>query len=280
MKPLRGLRLLSLGLNLPAPVAAQQARRLGARVRKIEPPDGDPVAAMVPAVYAELHQGVAVQRLDLRQPAGLAALRRELARADVLLSSFRPQALQRLGLGWRLLRREHPGLWQVAIVGSLQAPDEAGHDLTYQAQLGLLDAGLPATLWADMSGAQAALLALHQVALGKQQGATPRCLQIGLADALAEAAAPRRWGLTQAGGLLGGRHAGYQVYACRGGRVALAALEPKFAAALAACAGLPTPTPWLHPATQSQLRAWVAAQDVDALRALAAAHDLPLVVCP
>lgn len=279
-RPLAGLRLLSLGLNLPAPVAAQQARQLGARVRKIEPPGGDPVAAMAPAVYAELHQGVKVLRLDLREAKGQAALQRELARADVLLSSFRPQAMQRLGLGWRRLQQDHPALWQVAIVGSLAAPDEAGHDLTYQAQLGLLASSLPATLWADMSGAQAALLALHQVRLGQLQGQAPRCLKVGLADELAAAAAPRRWGLTQAGGLLGGRHAGYQVYDCRDGRVALAALEPKFATALARCAGLPEGTRWLHPDTQAQLAAWCAGQSAEALRALALQHDLPLVVCP
>ena len=280
MKPLRGLRLLTLGLNLPAPVAAQQARRLGARVRKIEPPAGDPVAAMAPAVYAELHQGLKISRLDLAQPAGQEALRRELARTDVLLTSFRPQALRRLGLGWTALRREFPSLWQVAIVGDLAAPDEPGHDLTYQAGLGLLGDALPPSLWADMSGAQAALLALHQVQLARLRGEPPRRLSIGLADALAHAAAPRRWGLTAAGGLLGGRHAGYGVYPCRDGRVAVAALEPKFADALAACAGLPAPVRWLMPATQAQLAAWFADQDQAMLTRLAATHDLPLVVCP
>ncbi len=279
-RPLAGLRLLTLGLNLPAPVAAQQARRLGARVRKIEPPGGDPVATMAPAVYAELHQGVTVRRLSLTEPAGQAALRAELARADVLLTSFRPQALRRLGLGWRALHREFPALWQVAIVGELAAPDEPGHDLTYQAGLGLLGDALPPSLWADMTGAQAALLALHQVQLGRLQGGTPRLLAIGLADALAQAAAPRRWGLTTPGGLLGGCHAGYGVYPCRDGRVAVAALEPKFADALAACAGLPAPVRWLAPATQTQLAAWLAARSSAELRQLAAAHDLPLVVCP
>jgi len=279
-KPLRGLRLLTIGLNLPAPVAAQQARRLGARVRKIEPPSGDPVAQMAPAVYAELHQGVAVQRLHLGEAAGQRALQRELARADVLLSSFRPQALRKLGLDWRRLRAVHPQLWMVAIVGALAEPDAPGHDLTYQAGLGLLAADLPPSLWADMCGAQQAVLALHQVALARARGEAPRCLRVGLADALAQAAAPQRWGLTAAGGLLGGRHAGYQVYACRDGRVAVAALEPKFAQSLAACAGLAEPVRWLDPEPRERLAAWFAGQTVAQLRALALARDLPLEVCP
>lgn len=279
-RPLAGLRLLTLGLNLPAPVAAQQARQLGARVRKIEPPAGDPVAAMAPAVYAELHQGVAVRRLDLREPAGQRALQTELARADVLLSSFRPAAMRRLGLGWKLLRRAQPGLWLLSIEGELAAPDEAGHDLTYQAGLGLIGDRLPPSLWADMAGAQAALLALHQIQLARLRGEPPRRLRVGLADALAQAAAPRRWGLTAPGGLLGGAHAGYQVFACQGGRVAVAALEPKFASALADCAGLGAAPRWLAASTREQLAAWFAGQTVDGLRRLAAERDLPLVVRP
>jgi crotonobetainyl-CoA:carnitine CoA-transferase CaiB-like acyl-CoA transferase len=256
--PLRGLRILTLGLNLPAPVAAQQARQLGARVRKIEPPGGDPVRALAPAVYDELHAGVAVRELDLRESAGQRELRRELARADVLLTSFRPAALKRLGLDWRRLRAAHPTLWQVAIVGSLSAPDEAGHDLTYQAQLGLVGAQLPPSLWADMAGAQAALLALHQVQIGRLQQQAPRCLKVGLQDALAQAAAPRRWGLTAPGGLLGGALSRYAVMECVDGRLAVAALEPHFAARL--------PEP-----------AWLRRQTVVQLNRLAADQDLPLL---
>jgi alpha-methylacyl-CoA racemase len=275
---LAGLRVLSLGLNLPAPVAAQRARRLGARVRKIEPPGGDPVARMAPAVYAELHAGVRVLSLDLLSEAGQRRLQIELARADVLLTSFRPRALRTLGLGWRALQRAFPLLWMVSIEGSLAAPDEPGHDLTYQAQLGLLEHSLPPSLWADLCGAQAAVEALHQVQIGQLRGAAPRCLRVGLREALAEAAAPRRWGLTTPGGLLGGRHAGYQVLPCRDGRVALAALEPKFATTLARLAALQEPVDWLQP--QPALAAWAASHTRAELQQLATAHDLPLVVFP
>jgi alpha-methylacyl-CoA racemase len=278
--PLRGLRILSVGLNLPAPVAAQRARQLGARVRKIEPPGGDPVALMAANLYSELHAGVTVQRLDLGSEAGQRQLQRELARTDVLLSSFRPKAMARLGLGWRALHRRYPRLWQVAVFGCLAAPDAAGHDLTYQAELGLVQQSLPPTLWADLCGAQAALTALHQVQIGHLRGEPGRLLKIGLQEALAEAAAPRRWGLTRPGDLLGGRHAGYQVFACRDGRVAVAALEPKFAHALADCAGLSEPVNWLGRTTQQALAAWFAQRGSAELRDLALQRDLPLVVCP
>ncbi len=277
MKSLKGLRLLSLGLNLPAPVAAQRAKALGARVRKLEPLTADPLAHWAPGLYAELHAGIRVQRVDLRTPAGQGALQRALAGTDVLMTSFRPSALARLGLGWKGLQQRYPQLWQVAIVGSAEAPQEAGHDLTYQAHAGLLPSqGLPANLWADMAGAQAALLALHQVRLGEPG----RKLVVGLQDALHELALPHQWGLTQAGALLGGGHALYQRYTCRDGELALAALEPKFAQGLAALAGLPAGCDWFALQTQASLQRWFAAHTSAQLAALSAQHDFPLVVCP
>lgn len=283
-RPLRGLRILSLGLNLPAPVALQTCRGLGARVRKVEPPAGDPVAAFAPELYAELHEGVRVLRLDLKQAAGQAALQRELAATDVLLSSFRPSALQRLCLGWRSLQRQYPQLWQVAIVGGCGArAEEAGHDLTYQAEAGLLPpTGLPRTLLADMGGAAQAVQAVLQAALGRSQGARPRRLEVGLAEAARGLAAPLRWGLTAPGGMLGGAHALYQVLPCRDGRVALAALEPHFAQRLAELMGLPPagPTAWLKPERHQAVAAWCSGKTRAELSDLAQRLDLPLVVCP
>ncbi len=284
-RPLRGLRVLSLGLNLPAPVALQRCRELGARVAKLEPPQGDPVAWIAPALYRELHQGVRVQQLDLKTAAGARRLEQALDRCDVLLTSFRPSALRRLGLGWRSLHPRWPQLWQVAIVGASGAgAEDAGHDLTYQTEQGLLPAGttLPTTLLADMGGAQAAVAAVLQAALGRAQGLPARRLEVGLADAANDLARPLRWGLTHPGGLLGGGHALYRVLPCRDGRVALAALEPHFAARVAALAGIQagSATFWLKPAAHQAVSAWVAAHSCAELATLAREHDLPLVVCP
>ncbi|MBB5206427.1 crotonobetainyl-CoA:carnitine CoA-transferase CaiB-like acyl-CoA transferase [Inhella inkyongensis] len=284
MAALRGLRLLSLGLNLPAPLALQRCVQLGAKACKVEPPDGDLVARVQLALYASLHRGVRVLALDLKSAAGQRALARELARADVLLTSFRPSALRRLGLSWAALRREHPGLWQVRIVGAAGVrAEESGHDLCYQAEQGLVQGlQMPTSLLADLGGAQMAVQAVFEAALGRAQGRRPRCLTVSLGEAAEFAAQPLRWGLTAPGGLLGGGHAGYAVYACADGRVAVAALEPHFAQRLAAAAGLMlrSPADWMRPATHVALRTWMAGQSKAALLALAHAQDWPLVVCP
>ena len=120
--PLKGLRVLSISLNLPGPAALQRLHQLGARCQKIEPPSGDPMRHFLPQAYADLHQGVRVSSADLKTAAGQATLHKALTQTDVLLTSFRPSALRKLGLGWAALHKRYPHLCQIAIVG---APGEA-----------------------------------------------------------------------------------------------------------------------------------------------------------
>ena len=291
-KPLAGLRVLSLALNLPGPAALARLQALGAEVRKIEPPAGDPMRAMCPPLYRAMHRGVAVRTLDLKTAPGQAALQQELREADLLLTSFRPAALARLGLSRRQLQRQHPALASVAIVGQTgRRANLPGHDLTYQAQAGLIDAArLPPTLLADMTGAllavEAAMGALWTTlratrcrmiawerpgALMQRALAGPGIpgahLQVALADAARFAALPRRAGLTQAASLLGGALPGYAVHPCRDGLVAIAALEPHFAESLASIAGGPS---------RRAITRWCKAHTVTELQALALQYDLPL----
>src|SRR6185503_19199255 len=84
-------------------------------------------------------QGQTVLRLDLKSADGRAQLDELLAQADLLLASFRPSALQRLGLDWESLHARHPRLCFVGIIGYAAPFEErTGHDLTYQGDLGLL----------------------------------------------------------------------------------------------------------------------------------------------
>ncbi|MBH9553757.1 CoA transferase [Inhella gelatinilytica] len=282
-RPLRGLRILSLGLNVPAPIALQRAKALGAKVLKVEPPGGEALAQAAPRAYADLNAGIRIVHKDLKTESGLAWLQAELARCDVLLTSFRRSAMDRLGLSWRTLQRAHPQLWHVAVVsGQGQRADEAGHDLTYQAEVGLLAPGspMPRSLLADMAGAEQATQALLMAALGRLQGARPRYLEIGLAEAAAELARPVTWGVTAPGAVLGGGHAFYRFLRCQDGWVALAALEPHFAARVAQVAGLAAGWNPMGVETHRAVARWVRRQTGAALRELARTQDLPLVVCP
>jgi crotonobetainyl-CoA:carnitine CoA-transferase CaiB-like acyl-CoA transferase len=286
-KPLAGLRILSLALNLPGPAALMRCRRMGATCLKIEPPSGDPMARYSPQAYAQLHEGVKVLAADLKTDAGQALLHAELEKTDVLLTSFRPSALPKLGLGWKDLHARHPVLCQVSIVGAPgEGAEEPGHDLTYLAQNDLVPGlELPATLYADMGGSIMAAEAVLQAALHLNTryaggGETPRGihLEVPLSDAAAYLGLPRHWGLTRPDGAVGGAHAGYRIYACRDGRVAVAALEPHFAAALCAQAGLPPPDSraMFAPATHAAIEGFLAHRNCDELDRIAREHDIPL----
>jgi alpha-methylacyl-CoA racemase len=280
-KPLRGTRILSLALNLPGPAALMRLSALGATCVKLEPPAGDPMQAYQAGAYAEMHADVRVVQADLKMDAGRQILQRELARADVLLTSFRPSALQRLGLAWTRLHRQYPNLCLVSIVGAPGPLAEIpGHDLTYMAEQDLVSGlALPPTLFADMGGAllasEAVLLALMQ---RQQTGRAPRH-EVALSQAAAWLALPRQWSLTTAKGAVGGAHAGYRVYACKDGRVAVAALEPHFAQSLCEAAGLQTLN-MLAPSTLKALESWFAKQTRRTLDALAQRLDLPLHTLP
>jgi crotonobetainyl-CoA:carnitine CoA-transferase CaiB-like acyl-CoA transferase len=286
-QPLAGVRIVSLALNLPGPAALMRCRRMGATCVKIEPPSGDPMGEYNPIAYAELHEGVKVMKADLKTEAGQVLLHKELERTDVLLTSFRPSALAKLGLAWKDLHARHPVLCQVAIVGAPgPGAEEPGHDLTYLAQNDLVPGlELPATLYADMGGSLMASEAVLQAALhlnARYQGAgeTPRGihLEVALSGAAAYLGLPRRWGLTRPAGAVGGAHAGYRVYACKDGRVAVAALEPHFAAALCAQAGAAPADrhAMFAPATHEAIADFFSRRTCSELEQLAQDHDIPL----
>lgn len=279
---LKGVRILSLALNLPGPAALMRCRRMGATCVKLEPPQGDPMGLYAPPAYAELTAGVKVLKADLKTEAGQKALHKELARTDVLLTSFRPSAIDKLGLGWKALHRQYPALSHVAIVGAPGArAEEPGHDLTYLADNGLITGlHLPPTLYADMGGALLGAEAVLQAVLTQRASAKARgmFIEVALADAAAWLALPRHWGLTMPKGAVGGAHAGYAVYPCKDGRVAVAALEPHFAAALCAAAGVPSSDmrAMFAPATREAIAAFLLTRTRKQLDKLGVEKDIPL----
>ncbi|MDH6594789.1 alpha-methylacyl-CoA racemase [Variovorax sp. TBS-050B] len=278
--PLAGVRVLSLALNLPGPAALLRCRGMGAVCTKLEPPAGDPMALYNKAAYAALHEGIAVEVADLKTEAGQARLHAALAQTDVLLTSFRPSALGKLKLDRATLQQRHPSLSQVAIIGAPGArAEEPGHDLTYLAESGLVTGTeLPPTLYADMGGALLASEAVLQATLHARTspGAGGLYLEVALNASADWLALPRTWGLTRPEGAVGGAHAGYRVYACADGRVAIAALEPHFAARLCEAAGAPSGD-MFDPATREAIAAWVRTRTRAELDAMARERDVPLL---
>ena len=249
---LAGIRVLDVSQYFPGPLAAQILSDLGASVIKVEPPAGDPMRRFGPpdadgwaADYKLINAGKRVVRLDLKGEAGQEQVGRLLARADVLIESFRPGTLERLGLGHERLARLNPGLVHVALSGWGQGGPyrlRAGHDLTYVAVGGgLAGSGtadepvMTCPPMGDHAGAQQTALAALAGLFGRSRSGRGVYLDVSLMETvLAWQSVPltlaARGTLPASGSsLLTGGAACYHLYRTADGRfVALAALEPKF----------------------------------------------------
>jgi len=278
--PLSHLKVVSLALNLPGPAALMRLHALGASCLKIDPPSGDPMQTYSPQAHATLHNGIPTEVLNLKTPQDLDALHQHLQTADVLLTSFRPSALHKLGLPWEALHERHPQLILVEIVGAPGPLAEVpGHDLTYMAEQGLVTGlELPPTLFADMGGALLTCEAVLAALMTRHHTGTGSHHQVALSDAVAWLGLPRTWQLTTTQGDVGGRHAGYRMYPCLDGRVAVAALEPHFAQRLCQVAGLAPGADLRAPDTALHLARFFAENTREQLAILASQHDLPLHV--
>jgi crotonobetainyl-CoA:carnitine CoA-transferase CaiB-like acyl-CoA transferase len=268
MSALEGTRVLDLSRLLPGGFCSLILADFGADVIKVEdtgmgdyirfaPPHyegADQTAAGAP--FLALNRGKRSIRLDLKSEPGKQVLRRLARTADVLLESFRPGVLDRLGVGYEQLRAENPRLVYCAITGYGQdGPnrDRSGHDMNYLGLNGLLGLtgeadGPPvqsAGQIADLGGGALTAALGIMFALRERdhsgQGQLVDCsmfdgsfawLALVAAEALAPSGrAPGRGQLPLAGGITC-----YRPYACADGYVTLGALEPKFWAAF--CRGV------------------------------------------
>jgi crotonobetainyl-CoA:carnitine CoA-transferase CaiB-like acyl-CoA transferase len=269
---LAGLHVVTTALNLPGPAACSRLRDLGASVVKVEPPLGDPMERYCAAWYSRLHDGVTVKKLDLKEAPDRKAMDELLLGADLLVTAQRPSALARLGLGAQSLAERFPKLCHVAIVGHAPPGEELpGHDLTYLAQAGILTPpALPPTLFADMAGAERAVSTALALVIARDRRRPAQAAYVPLADAAEWLAQPRAYGITTPGATVGGGLPGYNIYAARTGWVAVAALEPHFAKALAEAFGL-------DKLTVDRVAARFATEDAGHWEAWARPRDLPIV---
>jgi crotonobetainyl-CoA:carnitine CoA-transferase CaiB-like acyl-CoA transferase len=257
--PLEGVRVLDLSRLLPGGFCSLLLADFGADVVKVEDTGiGDYVRWAAPyyegaeesaksALFLALNRGKRSIRLNLKTDGGREALLRAVRDADVVLESFRPGVLDRLGVGYEAMRAVNPAIVYCAITGYGQdgpLRDRSGHDMNYLGLIGLLGLtgdreGPPvqsAGQIADLGGG--ALMAAFGILAAlreRDRSGVGQLVDVSMADGalswlgmvaaryLAEEVVPRRGGLELAGGLVC-----YRPYACADGWVTLGALEPKF----------------------------------------------------
>jgi alpha-methylacyl-CoA racemase len=304
--PLRGIRVLDLSRLLPGPYCTLILSDLGAEVLKVEDPgQGDYLRGMPPlqgdagALFCAINRDKRSLVLDLKKPAARDVFLRLCDSYDVIVESFRPGVMARLGLGWDVLCARNPRLVLVSVSGYGQdGPwrDRAGHDADYLALAGVLGmwrrAGeaprVPGIQLADLVGgglwgalgAVAALCARERTGAGRHVDVsmTEGALALLIPELAAFAAAraePR-----QGTGILRGGHANYEVYETADGQaLAVGAIEPKFYAALSAAVGRPfdgadlAGPPPRQDAIRTELQAIFRAKTRAEWEQLFAAHD-------
>lgn len=258
MGALTGLKILDLSRLLPGPYCTLLLADLGADVVKVEDPEsgGDYLRHMPPmkgdinAMFVALNRNKRSIALDLKQPAHAEAFKKLLATYDVVVESFRPGVMERLGLGYAQLAELNPRVILLSLSGYGQEGPlarRAGHDMNYLARGGVLGLGgdpqglpaLPGVQLADIGGALLGAVALLAAVNERHQTGKGRHLDVALADAglaflqphlgarllLGEEGAPLRRGRE----LLSGGSPVYSLYRTKDGRaLSVAALEPKF----------------------------------------------------
>lgn len=250
---LAGTRVLDLSRHLPGPLATLLLADMGAEVTKIESPAGDEMRSIGPLgpngnslFFDAVNAGKTSIRLDLKSPAGRAELMDLAARADVLVESFRPGVMARLGVGVDTLRQANPRLIYVAMSGFGQdgpLRDRAGHDANYLALNGTSSASgsarEPGYMYPPMADCTASMFAVSSILgalLARHRDGRGCEIDLALADALmpfqifalaqlgADGHVPRR-----EMEFLNGGWACYRPYRLGdGAEVALGAVEPAF----------------------------------------------------
>jgi alpha-methylacyl-CoA racemase len=237
VQPLAGLVVVDLTRYLPGPYASRELMRLGAGVMRLLPPGGDPMRELAPVWHEALNDGKETVEIDLKaEPDRGRAL---CAEADVVLESFRPGVVERLGIGPAQLPER---VVYCSFTGFGPGDHRAGHDLNYQGWAGLLEDTAPAVppvQIADLGAAQRAVAEVLAALLQRDRTGRGAHVVVSLTHAAHELASHRLGGEPFPRLLTGGL-ACYRIYATADGRhLTVAALEPKFFRRLCELIGRP-----------------------------------------
>lgn len=254
MKPLNGLRVLEFDGLGPVTFAGMMLADLGAEVLRLTRSESAGAAVFDEVGGAVLHRGRSAVPVDLKSPQDREHILQLVDQADAVIEGFRPGVMERLGYGPEVLSTRNPRLVFGRVTGWGQAgplANDVGHDLNYIGLSGVLHAmgdadrppSPPLNLVGDygggamllVTGVLAALIEAKTTGRGRVVDAAMTdgaALLGGLFHALR---GQGMWSDRRGANLLDGGAPFYRCYACRdGGFVAVAALEPRFYAALLA----------------------------------------------
>lgn len=252
--PLKGIRILDLTRLLPGPLGSQMLGDLGAEVIKIEDPKAPDYSRFFPPhqgslslMYLAVNRSKKCVSLDLKSEEGKAIFYKLAESADIVLDSFRPGVLEKMGLDYQTVSKINPKIIYVAITGyghTGSYMQKAGHDLNYIGYAGLLGLTgtkehpvMPAPQIADIAGGSYPMvIACLSAIIARGSTGKGQFVDVAMTDAAIPLISfllfeQMNTGKTFKRGepMLSGGMANYNIYACKdGGFMAMGALEPKF----------------------------------------------------
>ena len=257
---LQGVRVLDLSRLLPGPFCTRYLAQMGADVIKIEEPNGGDYARSMSAdMFGLVNRGKKSVTLDLRQAGDVELFKKLVVDADVVIESFRPGVMDRLGCGYEVLKAINPRLVFAALTGYGQTGpyrDRPGHDMNYRGYAGELDqtgsAGTGPSVGnlqvADLAGgALSCALGILAALIGARASGVGSFVDVSMMDAtlamqVLSLSHLRSFGRDPArgGDFLSGALPNYSIYECSDGKhLAVGSLEPKFFAEVLKVAGRP-----------------------------------------
>ena len=263
--PLAGLKVLDFSTLLPGPFATLMLADLGAEVIHVESPTRVDLVRIMPpyadgqaTAHAYLNRNKQSLTLDLKNPASIEKVKQLIGEFDIAVEQFRPQVMQRLGLGYDDLKAINPRLIYCSITGYGQTgsyKDRAGHDINYVSLAGIAghsgrqDSGPPVMgiQVADVAGGSLhAVIGILAAVIERHQSNQGQHIDISMTDcaftlnnmaASAQVAGGENQ-LPEAGALNGGTY--YDYFKTADGRyISVGSLEPQFMMGLSAALELP-----------------------------------------
>jgi crotonobetainyl-CoA:carnitine CoA-transferase CaiB-like acyl-CoA transferase len=246
VKTLQDITVLDMTHAVAGPTAGMILADLGARVIKLEHPHGDHFRPLLGgAYYAALNRNKQDISLDLKRSQGKEVLRRLLGKTDLLLESFTPGTMQKLGFGYEEVARYNPELIYCSISGFGQSGPYShlpGYDVVAQAMCGIMMCtGMPdgppvriGASWIDMGAGMFVVIGALKALMERGETGRGKHIDVSLMDTALLWMSPLIARFSMSGELpqrLGSALAGfspYQVFRCRDGYVFIGASTQKF----------------------------------------------------
>lgn len=301
--PLQGIKIIDLTRLLPGPLATQMLGDMGAEIIKIEDPKAPDYARFMPphigplgTNYLALNRSKKSLCMDLKSPEGLEIFKKLIAEADIVVESFRPGVLKKMGIDYASMKEVKKDIIYVSVTGYGQTGPYshlAGHDINYLGYSGILGVSgspeapsKPGVQIADIAGGSyptviACLSALFsRMRTGEGQMvdvAMVDCVMPFLSFYMAEALNLEKY-YKRAEHPLAGSLGNYNIYRCKDDKwIALGTLEPKFWMEFCRIAGKPE---WasriFEPSLKEDLKEFIASKSRDEWMNLAKGQDICL----